>query len=269
MYFNTTMSNSFFIVSITGLILFCIYFSMFLVQKFIDCETETGQISEKECCEGTWRGLTSSVILVLILTGIVTIISFAIFFFTVRYFYSLPPSTTIQNLSTSIQPLRDIYSQAKQNISPQPQIQPQLSKEELAAMQQNILEKNEMRYMFSDPKSQQAAATQSTILTPPIALEQEQGPTTKAVFPETIPPIALEQEQNIPPPLLPPKGLMKELMEQKIFPEKIPPIALEQEQGPTVSPEKIPEAPKEVKTSWAVKEYPRVKLTGRGNPKKL
>ena len=135
MYFNTTMSNSFFIVSITGLILFCIYFSMFLVQKFIDCETETGQISEKECCEGTWRGLTSSVILVLIITGVVTMVSFAIFFFTVRYLYSVPPSTTIQNLSTSIQ-------QAKQNISPPSKL---LSDEELKALEQQTLQRNDLR----------------------------------------------------------------------------------------------------------------------------
>ena len=184
---------------------------MFLVQKFIDCETETGQISEKECCEGTWKGLTSSVVLVLIITGIVTIISFAIFFFTVRYLYSAPPSTTIQNLSTSLQPLRDIYSQA------------QLSKEELAEIQQNFLEKNEM---LSEPTIQKMQPVFPETI-PPMALKQEQGPNIKAVFPETIPPLALKQEQPIPEPPPTPKGLMKELMEKKKFPENIPEIPKE------------------------------------------
>ena len=157
MYFNTTMSNSFFIVSMTGLILFCIYFSMFLIQKFIFCskfpvltatqnkETLAPEhmITKKKCCEGTWKGLTSSVILVLILTGIVTIVSFGIFFFTVRYLYSAPASTTV---STVMQPLSDKVLEpiTKKVDNVQPQYEP-LSEEELKVLQERNIQGNVRR----------------------------------------------------------------------------------------------------------------------------
>jgi hypothetical protein len=77
-------------LTFTALLLFIIYFSSYMFSLFSNCDDPSlnTYIPEKECCEGTWTNLYSSVNLTLVILTITVLVTFGIFWWIYSRFYS-------------------------------------------------------------------------------------------------------------------------------------------------------------------------------------
>ena len=71
---------SFIIVAYSLTALAAIYMVSYYSTLFSNCSSLTGQLSEKECCEGTWGSITSSVQLTLYILAGALIVMYMIFY---------------------------------------------------------------------------------------------------------------------------------------------------------------------------------------------
>lgn len=71
---------SYIIVAYSLTALAAIYMVSYYSTLFSNCSSLTGQLSEKECCEGTWGSITSSVQLTLYILAGALIVMYMIFY---------------------------------------------------------------------------------------------------------------------------------------------------------------------------------------------
>ncbi len=87
-------------LTFTALLLFIIYFTSYILSLFSNCDgiPESEEITEKECCEGTWINFGSSVPLTLTIIAIGILIIFGVFWWLYSRFYD---NTLVTNTSIS------------------------------------------------------------------------------------------------------------------------------------------------------------------------